>query len=171
MCVEKYTDIKNQFAEIFKVEICGSEFEYELVRECIMLKEETERKIIGELLPNPVGQGIKEFYKYTSLETFMKIFQTGIIRMNSVVATNDVSETNILQDVIRNFKEPIESEADVYLESNTHFITSFSALKDNLPMCFQYGNKGTGVCLVFERGSLFKEDDLLQIKYINKTEP
>lgn len=168
--VEQYTEVKNQFAEIFKTEINDSEFEYDLVRNCIMLKEETERKIIGELLPKPVNQDIKEFYKYTSLETFMKIFQTGIIRMNSVVAMNDASETNILQDIIRNFKEPIESEADAYLESNTHFITSFSALKDDLPMWFQYGNKGTGVCLVFERGSLFKEDDLLQIKYINKTE-
>ena len=91
--------------------------------------------------------------------------------MNSIVAMNDTSETNILQDVIRNFKEPIESEGDAYLESNTHFITSFSALEDALPMWSQYGNKGTGVCLVFERGPFFKEGDLLQIKYINKTEP
>lgn len=167
---EQYAVIKNLFAEIFKTDISDSEFEYDLVRECIMLKEETESKIIGELLPKPVSQDINEFYKYTSLETFMKIFQTGIIRMNSVVAMNDASETNILQDVIRNFKEPIESEADAYLESNSHFITSFSALEDDLPMWFQYGNKGTGVCLVFERGPLFKEGDLLQIKYINKTE-
>lgn len=170
MRAEQYAEIKNQFAEIFKVEISDSEFEYDIVRECIMLQEETERKIIGELLPKPVSQDIKEFYKYTSLETFMKIFQKGNIRMNSVVAMNDTSETNILQDVIRNFKEPVESEADAYLESNTHFITSFSALKDALPMWSQYGNKGTGVCLVFERGPLFKEGDLLQIKYINKTE-
>lgn len=167
---ELYTVIKNLFAEIFNTEISDSEFEYDLVRECIMLKEEAERKIIGELLPKPVSQDINEFYKYTSLETFMKIFQTGIIRMNSVVAMNDASETNILQDIIRNFKEPIESEADTFLESNSHFITSFSALEDDLPMWFQYGNKGTGVCLVFERGPLFKKGDLLQIKYINKTE-
>lgn len=167
---EQYAEIKKQFAEVFNAEVSDSEFEYDLVRECIMLKEETESKIIDELLPKPVNKDIKEFYKYTSLETFMKIFQTGIIRMNSVVAMNDALETNILQDVIRNFKEPIESEADVYLESNTHFITSFSALEDDLPMWFQYGNKGTGVCLVFERGPLFKEGDLLEIRYINKTE-
>ena len=169
--VEQYAEVKNLFAEIFKAEISDSEFEYDLVRECIMLKEDTERKIIGELLPKPVSQDINEFYKYTSLETFMKIFQTGNIRMNSVVAMNDASETNILQDVIRNFKEPLESEADAYLKSNTHFITSFSVLKDALPMWSQYGNNGTGVCLVFERGPLFKEDDLLQIRYINKSEP
>ena len=169
--VGQYAEVKSLFAELFKVEISDSEFEFDLVRECIMLQEETERKIIGELLPKPVSQDIKEFYKYTSLETFMKIFQKGNIRMNSVVAMNDTSETNILQDVIRNFKEPVESEADAYLESNTHFITSFSALKDALPMWSQYGNKGTGVCLVFERGPFFKEGDLLQIKYINKTEP
>lgn len=169
--VEQYAEVKRLFAELFKVEISDSEFEFDLVRECIMLHEDTERKIIDELLPMPVNQDVKEFYKYTTLETFMKIFQNRIIRMNSIVAMNDTSETNILQDVIRNFKEPIESEGDAYLESNTHFITSFSALEDALPMWSQYGNKGTGVCLVFERGPFFKEGDLLQIKYINKTEP
>lgn len=169
--VEQYAEVKNQFAEIFKEDISDSEFEYDLVRECIMLHEDTEREIISEILPIPVNQDVKEFYKYTSLETFMKIFQNETIRMNSVVAMNDTSETNILLDVIRNFKEPIESEADTFLESNTHFITSFSALEDALPMWSQYGNRGNGVCLVFERGPLFKEGDLLQIKYINKTEP
>lgn len=168
--VGQYAEVKSLFAELFKVEISDSEFELDLVRECIMLHEDTERKIIGELLPIPVNQDVKEFYKYTSLETFIKIFQNETIRMNSVVAMNDTSETNILQDVIRNFKDPIESEGDAYLESNTHFITSFSALEDALPMWSQYGNKGTGVCLVFERGPFFKEGDLLQIKYINKTE-
>lgn len=169
--VEQYAEVKNQFAEIFKEDISDSEFEYDFVRECIMLHEDTEREIISEILPIPVNQDVKEFYKYTSLETFMKIFQNETIRMNSVVAMNDTSETNILLDVIRNFKEPIESEADTFLESNTHFITSFSALEDALPMWSQYGNRGNGVCLVFERGPLFKEGDLLQIKYINKTEP
>lgn len=81
---------------------------------------------------------------------------------------NDTSETNILQDVIRNFKEPIESEEDTYWESNTRFITSFSALKDSLPMWSLYGNKGKGVCLVFERGPLFKEENLYHIRYICK---
>ena len=106
--------------------------------------------------------------QYTTLDTFTKIFQNGTIRMNSVVAMNDTSETNILQDAIRNFKEPIESEADTYLESNIRFITSFSALEDSLPMWAQYGDKGTGVCLVFERGSMFKAEDLLHITYIRK---
>ena len=37
-------------------------------------------------------------------------------------------------------------------------------------MWAQYGNKGTGVCLVFERGPLFKTDDLLHITYISKND-
>lgn len=167
---DQYAEVKKQFLQIFKVELDEDGFEYDLVRECVMLHEETEREIIGELLPQPIGEDCKEFYKYTTFETFTKIFQNETIRMNSVVAMNDTSETNILQDVIRNFKEPIESEADTYLESNTRFITSFSALEDSLPMWSQYGNKGTGVCLVFERGPLFKKDDLLHIKYISKND-
>ena len=166
--LDQYAEVKKQFNEIFNADINEDDFEYDLVRDCVMLHEEAERKIIGEQLPKPIGEDCKEFYKYTTLETFTKILQHGTIRMNSVVAMNDTSETNILQDVIRNFKEPIESEADKYLESNSRFITSFSALEDSLPMWTQYGNKGTGVCLVFERSPLFKEDDLLHITYISK---
>ena len=165
---DQYFEVMKLFKDIFNAELNESDFEYDLVRDCIMLHEETERSVIGNLLPKPIGSDVTEFCKYTTLETFTKILQYGTIRMNSVVAMNDTSETNILQDVIRNFKEPIETEADAYLESNTRFITSFSALKDNLPMWTQYGNKGTGVCMVFERSPLFKEDDLLHITYISK---
>lgn len=165
---EQYSEVQKQFKDIFNTDLDESDFEYDLVRECVMLHEEAERKIVEELLPKPIGEDVKEFVKYTTLDTFTKIFQNGTIRMNSVVAMNDTSETNILQDAIRNFKEPIESEADAYLESNTRFITSFSALEDSLPMWAQYGDKGTGVCLVFERSPMFKSEDLLHITYISK---
>ena len=167
---EHYEEVKQQFAEIFNADFDECDFEYDIVRECVMLYEESERKIIGDLLPNPAREERKEFYKYTTLDTFMKIFQDGTIRMNSVVAMNDRSETNILQDAIRNFKEPIETEADTYLESNARFITSFSSLGDALPMWSQYGDKGNGVCMVFERGPLFDENDLLHITYISKND-
>ena len=165
---DQYSEVQKQFKDIFNVDLDESDFEYDLARECVMLREEAERMIVEKLLPKPIGEDVKEFVKYTTLDTFIKIFQYGTIRMNSVVAMNDTSETNILQDVIRNFKEPIESEADAYLESNTRFITSFSALKDSLPMWAQYGDKGTGVCLVFERAPMFKSEDLLHITYISK---
>lgn len=168
--LEQYDEVKKRFAEIFNIDYDESDFEFDLVRECVMLHEEAERKIVGELLPKPAGEERKEFYKYTTLDTFMKILQNGTIRMNSVVAMNDKSETNILQDAIRNFKEPIEKEADTYLESNTRFITSFSALEDTLPMWSQYGDKGNGVCLVFERGPMYNEQDLLHITYISKND-
>ena len=116
---EQYSVVQKQFKDIFNTDLDESDFEYDLVRECVMLHEEAERKIVEELLPKPIGEDVKEFVKYTTLDTFTKIFQNGTIRMNSVVAMNDTSETNILQDAIRNFKEPIESEADAYLESNT----------------------------------------------------
>lgn len=167
---DQYLEVQKQFKDIFNANLDENEFEYDLVRECVMLHEEVERKIIEKLLPKPIGEDVKEFVKYTTIETFTKIFQYGTIRMNSVIAMNDTSETNILQDAIRNFKEPIESEADSYLESNTRFITSFSALEDSLPMWAQYGEKGTGVCMVFERGPMFKADDLLHITYISKAD-
>lgn len=167
---EQFDKVRQHIEQVFGVEVPGGAFEFDLVRECVTLHEDAERTLIGALLPTPSSEDRKEFFKYTSLETFIKIFQNGTIRMNSVVAMNDTSETNILQDVIRNFKEPIESEADTYLASNTRFITSFSALEDSLPMWAQYGNKGTGVCLVFERGPFFKDEDLLKINYISKND-
>ena len=165
---DQFSEVQKQFKSIFNADFDETDFEYDLVRECVMPHEEAERKIIGELLPKPIGEDVKEFVKYTTLDTFTKIFQYGTIRMNSVVAMNDTSETDILQDAIRNFKEPIESEADAYLESNTRFITSFTALEDSLPMWAQYGDKGAGVCMVFERSPMFKADDLLHITYISK---
>lgn len=165
---DQYAEVKSQFKDIFNAKFNDGDFEYDLVRDCVMLHYDSEHSIIGKLLPKPIGEEEKEFYKYTSFDTLTKIIQNGTIRMNSVVAMNDTSETNILQDVIRNFKEPKESEADTYLESNTRFITSFTDLEDSLPMWAQYGDKGTGVCLVFERGPLFKTDDLLHITYISK---
>lgn len=167
---EQFDKVRQHIEQVFGVEVPGGAFEFDLVRECVTLLEDAERTLIGALLPTPSSEDRKEFFKYTSLETFIKIFQNGTIRMNSVVAMNDTSETNILQDAIRNFKEPIESEADTYLTSNTRFITSFSALEDSLPMWAQYGNKGTGVCLVFERGPFFKDEDLLHINYISKND-
>lgn len=167
---DQYKKVIELANEIFNEDYNEDDLTFDLVRECVMLSEDAERKIVESLLPMPTGEEKKEFFKYTSLETFMKILENETIRMNSVVAMNDTSETDILQNVIRNFKEPLESEADNYVASNTRFITSFSALEDSLPMWTQYGNKGTGVCLVFERGRLFNEKDLLNIKYISKND-
>lgn len=168
--LDQYKMVVELAHEIFNQEFCEAELDFDIVRECVMLSEDSERKIVESLLPKPTGGDKKEFFKYTSLETFMKILENETIRMNSVVGMNDTSETDILQNVIRNFKEPLESEADNYVTSNTRFITSFSSLGDSLPMWTQYGSKGTGVCLVFERGKSFNENDLLNIIYISKND-
>lgn len=164
----KFIIIKKLVQEIFNEEVNVDDMDYDILRDCVIFNKDTEYKIIEKLLPKPISKDQTNFFKYTSLDTFMKMLENNTIRMNSLVAMNDTSETNILQNVIRNFKEPLESEADNYLSSNTHFITSFSCLEDSLPMWTQYGDKGRGVCLVFERGKLFNENELLTINYISK---
>ena len=53
---DQYTEVKKQFAVIFKTELNDSDFEYDFVRECVMLRDEAERSIVGELLPEPAGE-------------------------------------------------------------------------------------------------------------------
>ena len=72
---DQYAEVKKLFNEIFNADINEDDFEYDLVRECVMLHEEAERKIIGEQLPKPIDEDCKEFYKYTTLETFTKLLQ------------------------------------------------------------------------------------------------
>ncbi len=138
---------------------------YDPAANCYLLKEEAERAILGNLMPEKAGD-IKEVAKYTSFESLIAILQSGKIRMNSIVSMNDKTETDFLGDVIRNYKEDYEQEYDKYLFADKEFITSFTSKIDDLDMWRLYGDNARGVCMVFERDAK-KGDDLYHIRYIN----
>lgn len=87
--------------------------------------------------------------KYTSLDTALKVLNSGKIRMMSVTAMNDKLEIGHLYGELR-----IEDSA--YLENKTkvhyarqRYITSFTDKIDDLTMWRLYGDNAKGVCLVF----------------------
>lgn len=87
--------------------------------------------------------------KYTSLDTALKMLNSGKIRMMSVTAMNDKLEIGHLYGELRN-------EDSAYLENKTkvhyarqRYITSFTDKIDDLTMWRLYGDNAKGVCLVF----------------------
>lgn len=87
--------------------------------------------------------------KYTSLDTALKILNSGKIRMMSVTAMNDKLEIGHLYGELRN-----EDSADLENKTKIHYarqryITSFTEKIDDLTMWRLYGDNAKGVCLVF----------------------
>lgn len=87
--------------------------------------------------------------KYTSLETALRMLNSGNIRMMSVTAMNDKMEIGHLYGGLR-------KENSAYWENKTkihnarqRYITSFTNRIDDLTMWRLYGDNGKGVCLIF----------------------
>ena len=87
--------------------------------------------------------------KYTSLDTALKILNSGKMRMMSVTAMNDKTEIGHLYGKLQN-------DDSFYLENKTkvHFarhryITSCTNRIDDLTMWRLYGDNAQGVCLIF----------------------
>lgn len=87
--------------------------------------------------------------KYTSLDTALKILNSGKMRMMSVTAMNDKLEIGHLYGKLQN-------EDSAYIEDKTkvhsarhRYITSFTNRIDDLTMWRLYGDNAQGVCLVF----------------------
>ena len=114
-----------------------------------LLKEEKEISILSDLAITE-SQDI-EFCKYTSLSTLISTLNSGYIRLNSIIAMNDKTETSFLSDISRNYKEPIENDDDKYFLANKKFITSFTTRRDELDMWRFYGDNARGACMVFEK--------------------
>jgi len=152
-------------ATIYGRTITKDEILYDPAAECFLLKEETERSILENLLPEKADD-VREIAKYTTFEGLVAILESGKIRMNSIVSMNDKTETGFLADVIRNYKEDYEEEYDKYLFADKEFITSFTSRIDNLDMWRLYGDNARGVCLVFGRDAT-KNDELYKIRYMD----
>lgn len=146
-----------------KIQICDILFNP--AEQCYLLKEDVEQKILKDLMPE---HDVDTDYiaKYTSFETLISILDSGKIRMNSIVSMNDKTETDFLEDTIRNFKEVYERDIDKFLFADKEFITSFTTKIDDLDMWRLYGDDARGACLVFERKDKSK-DNLYKINYVS----
>ena len=115
-----------QISKLYGIQLSQGQILYDPTANCYLLKEDAERSVLGNLMPEVAGD-IKEIAKYTSFESLIAILESGKIRMNSIVSMNDKTETDFLGDVIRNYEEDYEQEDDKYLFADKEFITSFTS--------------------------------------------
>lgn len=164
--VSKKEKIRKMVHDVFCIDIQVADILYDLVSECFVLKDAVERLMLKDIMPQK-AVGPDKIAKYTTLDTLVSILQSGKIRMNSIVSMNDKTETDFLEEYIRNYKEEYEEEdgLDKYLFADKEFITSFTTRVDDLDMWRLYGDNAHGVCMVFDRVN--KEDDgLYEIRYV-----
>lgn len=138
---------------------------YDPATDCYILKENAEQQMLVGLMPIRDIE-TDEIAKYTTFDTLVAILQSGKMRMNSIVSMNDKTETDFLEDYIRNYKDEYEREFDKYLFADKEFITSFTTRIDELDMWRLYGDNARGVCMVFERKDK-SNDELYKIKYVH----
>lgn len=161
----KKAAIRAQVEKVFGVHIQDKDVLYDYAAGCYLLKEEAEREVLKKLMPERDDK-TEEIAKYTTLETLISVLKTGKIWMNSLVSMNDKTETDFLEEIIRNYKEEYELEFDKYLFADRQFITSFTKRIDELDMWRLYGDNARGVCMVFERKNK-TEDGLFKIRYVD----
>ena len=162
----KKEEIQKLVHDIFSIDIQVTDIQYDLASECFVLKEDVERLLLKDIMPQKALAPDK-IAKYTTLDTLVAILESGKMRMNSIVSMNDKTETDFLEEYIRNYKEDYEDGdgLDKYLFADKEFITSFTTRIDDLDMWRLYGDNAHGVCMVFER--INKEDDgLYEISYV-----
>lgn len=157
--------IIEQIEKIYGIRIEEDEVVYDMAARCYLLDEDTEQRIIKDLLPVKADD-IDEVAKYTSFEGLIAILESGKICMNSIVSMNDKTETDFLNDFLKNYKDEYEQDFDKYLFADKVFITSFTTRIDDLDMWRLYGDNARGVCMVFERKDK-TNNALYKIKYVD----
>lgn len=157
--------IRDQIEKTYGISVQKDDILYDLAAKCYLLKEDTERRLLEDKMPVRDVE-TDEIAKYTTFEGLVAILQSGKIRMNSIVSMNDKTETDFLEDCIKNYKEEYEQDYDKYLFADKEFITSFTTRIDELDMWRLYGDNARGVCMVFDRNDK-KNDGLYKISYID----
>lgn len=165
--VSNKEEIQKQLHDKFKKDIQVTDILYDLASKCFVLKDDAERRLLEDIMPQKALAPDK-IAKYTTLDTLVAILDSGKMRMNSIVSMNDKTETDFLEEYIKNYKEDYEDRRDgldKYLFADKEFITSFTTRIDDLDMWRLYGDNARGVCMVFERVN--KEDDgLYEVSYV-----
>jgi hypothetical protein len=157
-------NIKEELQKLYKTKVQSEEILYDPAAECYILKEDAERRVLKDLLPEH-DEDTKQIAKYTTFDTLVAVLRSGKIRMNCIVSMNDKAETDFLENHLRNYKEEYEQDTDKYLFADKEFITSFTKRIDELDMWRLYGDDARVVCMVFERRDM-ANDDLYKLRYI-----
>ena len=108
---------------------------------CFFDEETTNRFFCKLLEPR---ERVSTVYRYTSLKTLFEILKRKKYRLNGIVGMNDPTEIDYFEDYVGedffNFS---------HKDKNDIFISSCSALGDDLTMWRLYGDSAKGVCIEF----------------------
>jgi len=162
-------EIVAQIEKSFGSKIHTSDILYDPAAQCYLLKKEAEEKLIKDLIPVHDTEQ-EEIAKYTTFDTLIAILKSNKIRMNSIASMNDKTETDFLEDKIKNYKDKYERDLDKYLFADKEFIISFTKRVDDLDMWRLYGDNAQGICLVFKRKDK-ENDELYKINYVDPENP
>jgi hypothetical protein len=94
----------------------------------------------------------RKICRYTSLESLFSTLNNISFRMNGLVAMNDISEVDYVDNYLNKFNRPFNRlHHTSVMAINKRYISSCSTLKnkDNLTMWRLYASDSSGVCLTF----------------------
>ena len=109
-----------------------------------MFNDDVEREFFKEILNK--RKPIKEFCRYTSLDTLISMINNMSYQMCGIAGMNDKSETDYFD---KKYGKRDLSSVSVRNYNNV-YLSSGTSLKDDLTMWRLYGDDGQGVCLVFD---------------------
>ncbi len=103
-------------------------------------------------------------YHYTSLDTFLKIVESGKIRLSDLSQSNDALEGKFIQDHLCNsiwsskiptgLHSELEETVEILIQSERAFGFCLSKMSDELSQWRGYGDDGYGMCLGFDQFAL-----------------
>lgn len=121
--------------------------------------------------------GEKIVYHYCSLDAFLNIIDTGIIRLSDVNKSNDYMECILCKEKVYGLVESVVSGMDDHIKERwsnelkvKSFVKSycvcFSGARDSLQMWLGYGDKAQGIAIGFDKEILdtFSQLSLFQTK-------
>lgn len=121
----------------------------------------------------PRNDNIGHYTRIENLKDLVKREETHL-RLYNVQYMNDPSEGNVFYNLIEEaskkkiFNNKLDSGRKSINDSNT-YLGSFSKNIDSLPLWIQYGNDGTGCCLVFEDNFFDKDEPITDPEQLGVT--
>lgn len=145
-----------------------SKISYDAIVRYASFSEDYEREVFNSIIEDvPKGELV---YRYTSLSSIVKTISSGNYRLNCIVAMNDKSEVNYVENYMSDKDDCEEIDESIIKFANNRFISSLTERGDDLTLWRMYTENASGVCLVFKALSNMKESGLMlkRVSYAEK---
>lgn len=149
----------------FGYELFTTDIKFDFATNVYSLSDDIDKKEEENLANLFSYNEISKFCKYTSLETFFSMIQSRKIRMNGLMAMNDMHEAYYINQHL--YPDTFDRDRTI-VKSDKILITSFSSLEDDLKMWRLYGNDACGICMVFSTPSNVPNSTFNEVLYGGK---